>query len=244
MTVIGKIRSYIIKKREATFRGYSSILEKNFQYFVDLPSADKTKFLHRLHKYRKSKNFHLINQEENLEIEVMISAAAIQLTFGMKEYKMSFFDDIFVTRDAYTYGFSNVPWAGHVNSRGIHISWNHFTQGYKYRNDKYNVGLHEMAHALEYEFQYGDFASDEALKQAFESVMRQVEGVLFHEGWRPANLYTAEALQNRHECWAESIELFFENPSELEDHYPDLYEGIKRLLNQDPVRYPMNMQTN
>jgi Mlc titration factor MtfA (ptsG expression regulator) len=60
--------------------------------------------------------------------------------------------------------------------------------------------------------------------------------VLFHEGWRPANLFTAEGLQNRHECWAESIELFFENPWELKQHYPDVYEGIMQLLNQNPLK--------
>jgi Mlc titration factor MtfA (ptsG expression regulator) len=238
LPVLQRIHSFITQKnkKEETLRAYTSILKENFNYFNELSEEQKNRFVDRVYRYKRSKNFHLVEQEENPAIEVMISAAAVQLTFGMEDYKMNFFDDIYVTKDAYTYGLSNVPWAGHVNSRGIYISWNHFTQGYKYRNDRYNVGLHEMAHALEYEFQYGDSASDEVLRQKFESVMRQVEGVLFHEGWRPANLFTAEGLQNRHECWAESIELFFENPWELKQHYPDVYEGIMQLLNQNPLK--------
>lgn len=236
LPLIRQIKTFIKNRKEKTFQEYSSILQNNFQYFIDLSETDKQKFLDRIHKYKKSKNFKLVQLEKDPSIPVLISAAAIQLTFGMKEYTMSYFDNIYITKDAYTYGFSNVAWAGHVNRRGIHISWNHFKQGYKHKNDRYNLGLHEMAHALEYEFHYGSYSNDEELVAQFARVMRQIDGVLFHEGWRPANLYTAEGLQNRHECWAESIELFFENPSELHQHYSDLFNGIKHRLNQDPLK--------
>ena len=237
--ILNRIYSLITKgskrKKEALFANYLSILTEHFQYFNDLSVTEKNRFLHRVHKFRKSKNFHLVNQDDNIAIEVMISAAAVQVTFGLATYTMDFFDDIFVMRDAYTYGFSNVPWAGHVNHRGIHISWNHFMQGYKYKNDRYNVGLHEMAHAMEYEFHYGNYANEETLRPTYDSVMRIVEGVLFHEEWKAVNIFTEEGLKNKHECWAESVELFFENPGELKIYYPDLYNGIKKLLNQDPV---------
>lgn len=236
MSLIQQIQTFIKQRKQKTFAAYTTILTNNFPYFNSLSTSDQTKFLNRIHQYRKSKTFTLIGIENTPAIEVLISAAAVQLTFGMNEYRMTFFNKIYVTKGAYTYGESNVPWAGHVNRKGIHISWNHFMHGYKYNNDKYNVGLHEMAHALEYEFEYGSYSNNGQLVSLFQGVMRQIDGVLFHEGWKPAKLYTDEGLQNRHEAWAESIELFFEDPAELRQHYEDLFNSIKRLLNQDPVK--------
>ena len=40
---------------------------------------------------------------------------------------------------------------------------------------------------------------------------------------------------NYQECWAECAELFFENPRELNQEYPELYNTIKIILNQDPL---------
>src|ERR1043165_3444603 len=117
LPVLQRIHSFITQKnkKEETLRAYTALLKENFQYFNELSEAEKSRFLERVYKYVRSKNFHLVEQEDNPLIEVMISAAAVQLTFGMEDYKMNFFSDIYVTKDAYTYGLSNVPWAGHVN---------------------------------------------------------------------------------------------------------------------------------
>jgi Mlc titration factor MtfA (ptsG expression regulator) len=51
---------------------------------------------------------------------------------------------------------------------------------------------------------------------------------------QPGNdLYSDYGLRNTQEFWAETIELFFEKPQQLKSFYPDLYDVIKRLLNQD-----------
>lgn len=223
------------QKRTATLQFYADILDKNFPYYTTLNVADQEIFLKRLFKFRKAKNFHFPSMERDIKMEVLVSASAIQITFGLQNYMMEYFDDITIMRGEYFYGLNNVAWAGHVNHRGIHISWDHFMKGYKYRDDRYNLGLHEMAHALEYEFTYGRYSEDETLKGVYESVMRKVEGVRFHEEWQTSTLYTQEGLSNKHECWAESVELFFENPAELNKQYPELFYGIRMLLNQDPL---------
>jgi Mlc titration factor MtfA (ptsG expression regulator) len=92
-----------------------------------------------------------------------------------------------------------------------------------------------MAHALEYEFQMGDYVNNATLKIRFDSVMNKVNEALDQEQSDPTNIFTQQGLQNTHECWAEGVELFFENPAELNIYYPELYEDIKILLNQDPL---------
>jgi Mlc titration factor MtfA (ptsG expression regulator) len=51
-------------------------------------------------------------------------------------------------------------------------------------------------------------------------------------------LYSDYAMKNFQEFWAESIEIFFQSPEILHDHYPDLYKIICDLLCQDPLNYP------
>jgi MtfA peptidase len=48
------------------------------------------------------------------------------------------------------------------------------------------------------------------------------------------NLYSEYALRNFQEFWAESIELFFEKPAAMKAAYPQLYNAMQSLLNQDP----------
>jgi Mlc titration factor MtfA (ptsG expression regulator) len=49
------------------------------------------------------------------------------------------------------------------------------------------------------------------------------------------NLFSAQGRISYHEAWAEGVELFFENPADLNGYYPNLYALIKKLLNQDPL---------
>ena len=52
----------------------------------------------------------------------------------------------------------------------------------------------------------------------------------------PGNdLYSDYALKNSQEFWAESIEIFFEKPSQLNNIYPELYKSLKIVLRQDPL---------
>ena len=49
------------------------------------------------------------------------------------------------------------------------------------------------------------------------------------------DLYSPYADTDLQEFWAESVELFFEKPAELMNHYQEVYESMKLLLNQDPL---------
>lgn len=221
------------RKRRFLQETYRTILNNRFTYFEKLSTADQEKFLDRLYRFRKSKKFHYVGIKDKMEVSVLVCAAAIQLTFGLDDYTISYFRDIYIMKGAYTYGFSTIPWAGHVNRKGIHVSWDHVQRGYHSDNDGYNVGLHEMAHAMEYEFS-GDFEAE--IKLQFKAVKNLINGTVLQQKDQPRPLFTEQGLSNVHECWAESVELFFENPAGLQQHYPELYEGIRLLLQQDPLK--------
>jgi len=213
---------------------YQEYIVPHFTYFNELNDAGKERFLQRVFWFKRKKHFHYQGLQFEPRIPVLISACAVQITFGLRSYRMPYFKDIYVMADQYTYGLSTQPWVGHVNRQGIFLSWKHFMQGFSVQGDRYNVGLHEMAHALVYVNFLGTIGRDENFAEQFMVYKSKAEQLLSTLR-KSCDLFTEQASQNYHECWAESVELFFENPAELNQHYGVLYDLIKELLNQDPL---------
>jgi MtfA peptidase len=222
-------------KLQKELEGYADLIAKQFDYFNELSIPQKQRFLRRVHSFREHKNFHYIGLEPLPEIPVLISAAAIQITFGLRKYKMSFFDNIYIMADEYLYGLGQQSWIGHVNRKGIFISWKHFLHGYAVNSDRHNVGLHEMAHALVYANFLGRFKAEQHFVDHFEKYETKTSKLMREDRWKVCKLFTDQAINNLQECWAECVELFFENPAELNQEYPELYDAIKIILNQDPL---------
>ncbi len=214
---------------------YATVISSQLVYFTELTSLEQERFLERVYHFRKSKKFNFIGLIPKDEIEILISACAVEITFGLRKYKMPFFRNIYVMADQYHVGVNQPDWVGHVNRNGIYLSWKHFLYGYALNNDRYNVGLHEMAHALEYVNFLGFFGGSDEFKEQFTLYKKQAELTLPDDEHSHVNLFSEQGRRNYHEAWAEGVELFFENPAELNQYYPNLYRLIKNLLNQDPL---------
>ena len=59
------------------------ILNRRSSYFISLADPDKEKFIHRLQKFINIKSFFIHDKTGFKEMPVLISAAAIQLSFGL-----------------------------------------------------------------------------------------------------------------------------------------------------------------
>src|ERR1700761_3320145 len=225
---------------------YHSVVSRHFRYYNRLGLEDQRKFLFRTFLFQHSKNFHYIEVEQTAEMPILVSAAAIQLTFGLEKFKLNYFDDIFILRDDYHYGFYSRPFMGHVDQTGIYLSWDNFMKGISGMAPNCNVGLHEMAHALAYVNFITQTEEDKHFKKEFPNFskvarpiftsMQQCEG-----GVR--NLLGDYAATNYHEFWAVAVEVFFENPTQFRDELPTLYEAMSRVLNQDPLNFASGYTT-
>jgi MtfA peptidase len=122
---------------------------------------------------------------------------------------MSFFRNIYIMADEYTYGLSQEPWIGHVNRKGIFISWKHFLQGYSVNSDRSNLGLHETAHALVYANFLGGFSAEKHFIEHFARYQSKTNSLMRDEKWSLCKLFSQQAINNSQECWAECAELFF-----------------------------------
>ena len=218
-----------------TFHHYSFVIGSVFTYFNDLPEAQKLRFVQRVHRFRHSKKFHFIGLEKNEDIAVLVSASAVQVTFGLKNYQLAHFTDIYVLADAYHMDSDDELYIGHVAPDGIYLSWKHFLYGYSRRNDNVNVAVHEMAHALLYNNFFAAYGMDSHFRLNYEKFSSSTGPILANVITNRRSYLRNYAYSNLHEFWAVSVEAFFENPRGLKENMSELYDAICRVLNQDPM---------
>jgi MtfA peptidase len=213
------------------------MLSKRFPYYRMLDVQLQERFISRLQRFMEKKIFIIKDDEGFKDMPVLVSAAAIQLTFGLKHYRFPFYKYIRIYPEEYfaEHELFKVL-TGNVQNNVISVAWNHLLRGYAGEDDGVNVGLHEMGHALyiqkmvieqhhavDFASQYNDVLSHCEDAHTVETVEKRV------------NLYSEYAESTPQEFWAESVELFFEKPAALKETYPKVYNAMQLLLNQDPL---------
>src|SRR5437773_3471382 len=214
---------------------YNTIISQYISYFNELRDAANKRFIERTIHFQSIKSFSYIGMEERKEVPILISAAAVQLTYGFDKYELPFFKNIYVTPDAYLKTGEKEIFVGHVSPEGIYIAWKYFLQGYSDCTDNVNVAIHEMAHALEHE----SFMDEASVDKDFKTDLAKfssVTGPAFASAIVERKSYLRSyAFTNIQEFWAVSVEAFFENPAALKQSMPVLYGTLCDILNQDPL---------
>jgi hypothetical protein len=217
--------------------GYNDLLLNYNSYYKSLNPALRERFLERLVAFMRTKTFDYINITPDDRMPVLVSAAAIQISFGLEKYLFDAFETIHILQHDYQYAGYSRPFMGHVNFTGIYLSWDNFLKGYENDTDANNVGIHEMAHALafvNFMAEKNEGIDDDFQKrfQTFSSIARPI----FEEMWQGvSNMMDNYAATNYNEFWAVAMENFFEKPAEMKDSLPELYHAMVSLLNQDPL---------
>ena len=216
---------------------YDSWLCRYNPYYNSLSIENKKHFINRTTEFMLAKEFRFHSMVEEEYIPVLISAAAVQVTFGLPNYLMDYFQVIHVIRKEYTLDIDKETYYGHVSRNGIYISWNSFLEGYEDYADSVNVGLHEMAHAISYDVFLGqEDRGDTSFKQRLEGFAEQAKPVFRAMRKGASHILDEYAATNFDEFWAVCIENFFENADEFQRTMPDLYISVCDLLNQNPLR--------
>ena len=230
---------YSLKVRQPLKNSRRLILNQYSAYYKVLPVDKKQAFEKRVQRFIYSKKFISRSSLPVSEaMRVLISASAIQLTFGLPEIYLSHFDKILIYPDSYYSQITKKYHLGEVNPRAgvILLSWNHFVHGYADLTDSFNVGLHEMAHAIHFENRIKneefDFLNKDALATLNTITSREIPKIKNSE----PHLLRPYAGTNEYEFFAVSLEYFFEQPKTMSEQHPDLYQTIAILLRQDPLK--------
>src|SRR5213596_3117745 len=76
----------VIAVTDSQFEAYSRVIGSLISYFNELTTDGKKQFVQRVHHFRSAKKFHFIGMEKNEDSTTLISASAVQVTFGLKNY--------------------------------------------------------------------------------------------------------------------------------------------------------------
>ncbi len=213
-----------------------SVLTKRFPYFNNLSTENKNKFLSRHKRFLRDKKFKIHDKSGFKEMPILLSATAIQLSFGLEEFMLQDYKNIHIFPEEFLGTYPTIRFlAGNVSDDCINISWKHYLEGYENKEDGQNVGLHEMAHAYYTQHLMYDEDKGSSFVNSYNKFAKEGSVIFEEEKLVNKNLYSDYGLRNIQEFWAESVEIFFEKPLIMKDEYPELYLLMSKLLNQNMV---------
>lgn len=211
----------------------NKFLDEHFPFYKQLGPHNRQRFLVRMRTTLSEKYF---LGKEGLVVHpvmiILICATLVQITFGLRQYQLPHFTRFVIFPDIfYSRLFDrNVKGLTVYHSGMIAISWPHALEGHKIADDKINLLIHELAHAL-----YLDYFGNRSERFGFSSwkdvalpIFEQMNAIGNHPFLREY------AASNIDEFWAVCVEHFFEAPEAFSIHLPELYESMRSILRIDP----------
>ena len=204
------------------------ILSKNFVFYNKLKASQQRHFEHRLIRFMKSKKF--VGREGfdvTDEVRILISATAIMLTFGFRNYRLEIFNTIVVYPSIFYSKTNDVYHKGEFNPRHkiIAFSWQDFVEGYHITNDNMNLGIHEFAHVIHLNSLRATDISARIFADAFKELTDYItENEPLRSRLIASEYFRDYAFTNQFEFLAVIIESFIETPKEFQQHFPTVYK--------------------
>lgn len=214
-----------------------ALLLEHSAYYRKLNLKERTHFEERVLRFIATKHFYRFDTKAKTtdEMQILIAAAAMQITFGYsEEYDYETFRRIAISDKDYISSKTMKMHQGETNPGKslIAFSWERFMFGIKNPHDSINLGLHEFAHALFVNNVHG--FTNHSFKKAIGKWHKIVNKII--EEGTADDFFRRYAFVNKMEFFAVSMEYFFENPQAFESHLPELYGVMCELLNQNPLK--------
>ena len=214
------------------------LLRENIFYYQALVPKAKRIFENRVVNFMHSIE---ISGRQDFEVtrdmELLISATAVQLTFGWRKYYLSMFKRIFVFPTAYYNRFTKNYHKGETSPQGVVVlSWDSFEKGHSITDDNLNLGIHEFAHALIIQRNKSPEYSDPIFMRWVDKLSKMLENPRVFKILSEHAYFREYARANEMEFFAVATEAFFETPGEFKNALPNLYELMCKMYNQNPLR--------
>jgi MtfA peptidase len=232
-----------IEQNDACFNGREmkleasvvhSVLVAHSKYYRQLSVPMQERFVTRVIRFAAKKRFIIKYRPPSAPLVILASAAAVKISFGLAQYRFSFYKYIRIYPEAF-YGSQHFTLlAGNVQQNIITVSGHHLLNDYVQHSDGFHVGLHEMSHALYIQKMVIENGYAAKFRKKFMELMDCCQMGLSTERGGYRDLYSPYSEKDEQEFWAESVELFFERPNDLWAQYPEIFSAMTTLLNQDP----------
>lgn len=210
------------------------VLKKHFNFYNRLKPKYKAYFQHRVCCFLSKYEF--IPREEIVltqEIQIMVAATAVQLTFGMRNYLMDIFKYIVIYPDIYESVITENWHKGEFNPglKTIVFSWKHLQEGFGIDNDNLNLGIHEFAHVLNFHGLKSKDASATLFAIHHRKMMLYLQDPKVQQRIITSDYFRVYGFTNQFEFFAVLLEHFFETPEVFKKEFPLLFLKIKRMIN-------------
>ncbi len=213
------------------------LIADNIPIYGRLPEKYKQKCNGRIIWFRTKKKFVFYGEiEKQEELTLILSAAVVLMTLGLRNYKMlRSVLRVVVYPTAY---YSKLKRRHHLgeynpNFKTLVLSADKIWEGFEIPNDNKNLAVHEFAHALSFEMLRK--SSWEAKR--FRVGIRKIEKLFQKEGFRKklvsSQYFREYGLTNLQEFFSVAVENYFETPSIFHNDFPELFDIIQRMLNFD-----------
>jgi Mlc titration factor MtfA (ptsG expression regulator) len=229
---------FFLRKLDASKK---SILRNQFRFYNKLTPKHRRIFEHRVASFIKDKYFiGRSGLEITEEMKVLISATAVMLTFGFRDFYIGLLDRIFIYPDEF-YSRANEEYhKGEFNPKlkTLVLSWKDFKKGFENQHDKINLGIHEFAHAIHLNSMKEKDISSTIFSDSFKELTDLLKNKEQLRKALIASKYFREyAYTNQFEFLAVVIETFIESPDEFKSQFPEVYDKTKQMLNFDFAGY-------
>ncbi|MGA2605714.1 MAG: M90 family metallopeptidase [Verrucomicrobiia bacterium] len=229
-----------------------TVLQRNVPYYERLSPPEQHELRQTVQVFVAEKNFEGCGGMETTdEIKVTIAAYACILLLHRQHDYYPRLQSILVYPDAYPVpvvrsGPGNTMVEGHEIRAGeswrtgvVVISWNHVLRRPAEVGSARNVVLHEFAHQLDTEKGFADGAPilpKTSMYRAWARILGREYQALSAaaDADRPTFLDKYGATDPA-EFFAVVTEYFFEQPQQLKERHPELYEELKLYYQQDPA---------
>ncbi|MCK4561579.1 MAG: zinc-dependent peptidase [Flavobacteriaceae bacterium] len=235
MKIKYRILNYLIKEKSKQ-ECHAVLMDWN-DYYQNLSEPNKKIFQIRTILFLKTTKF---NSEKGFEIsnkmKLIVSSAFVQITFGLNQDVLNEFNKIFIAPRPYKYKNGSNFYKGDVNAytKTINLSWPSVEKGFKISNDGLNLSIHEFGHCLILENSKRSYLSrifDEKELELWKDIAKTKIARVKNGRNRILRDYAGS---NLIEFFSVSLEVFFEKPDEFWRIETELFNSMKRLLNQDP----------
>ena len=212
-----------------------TILSKEFDFYNKLEAKQKKRFEHRLANYLRNKRF--VGREGfeiSEEVQVLISATAVMLTFGFRNYMLPMVETILVYPSVFYSTTNETYHKGEFNPmlRIMALSWEHFVDGYDISNDNINLGIHEFAHVIHLSSLKSNDISSIIFAENFKEMTDFLsKNQVLRERLIASEYFRDYAYTNQFEFVAVIIETFIETPADFRQQFPMLYKKTRQMLN-------------
>lgn len=244
--------AYVLKRKKPLYNHFyfflrhlndnqKSVLEQQFSFYNKLTSKEKKYFEHRVASFIKDKDF--IGRENLIitdEVKVLISATAVMLTFGFRDFYIGIISIIVVYPKEFFSNTNQRYHKGEFNPKlsALVISWEDFKKGFKNEGDNINLGIHELTHAIHINSIKERDVSSTIFSDSFKELSEMLStNEALRKRLLESDYLRKYAFTNQFEFLAVIIENFIETPQAFKSQFPKVYSKVKQMLNFSVAGY-------